>query len=59
MDGAYIGLFYAPQGPKKPIKAFVLIQEHAAPFHRESTGLLELERAEIDVASGKIKTPKK
>lgn len=27
-DGAYIGLFHAPRGPKKPIKVFVLIREY-------------------------------
>lgn len=28
MNGAYVGLFYAPQGAKKPIHVFVLIREY-------------------------------
>jgi len=28
MNGAYVGMFYAPQGAKKPIHAFVLIREY-------------------------------
>lgn len=41
MQGAYIGLFYAPMGAKKPIKAFVLIQEYTVTTSEQDLAMLD------------------
>lgn len=50
MDGAYAGLFYAPQGAKKPIKVFALIQEYINTTPEEDLAAVnEIDRFEEDL----------
>ena len=47
MDGAYIGLFYAPRGSEKSIRVFVLIREYINTTpEQDSASIEEIDRQE-------------